>query len=99
MNFELNCCDANQLKIQNSKFITSVPLLVAAEGIEPSSPVCKTGVLPLNEAAVLIADCRLRINGSAKAIVLVAGSGIEPPLQAYETRQTPRPSHPLPIAD
>lgn len=30
---------------------------------------------------------------------LVAGSGIEPPLQANETRQTPRPSHPLSILD
>ena len=30
---------------------------------------------------------------------LVAGDGIEPSLQAYETRQTPRPSHPLFILD
>ncbi len=60
----------------------------ATEGIEPSFPVCKTGVLPLDEAASLKQNFPTR-NLKPVTAVLVAGSGIEPPLQAYETRQAP----------
>ena len=51
---------------------------MATEGIEPPSSVCKADVLPLNEAAK----------------PSIAGSGIEPLLQAYETRQASTPCHP-----
>lgn len=54
-------------------------LLVAAEGVEPSSPACDAGALPLGEAAKQ----------------LVTSRGIEPRLQAYETRQTSRPCRSL----
>ena len=59
-------------------------LLVGTEGIEPPSPLCKGGILPLNEAP---------------NFVLVAGDGIEPSLRPYESRQTARPSHPLPFPE